>query len=154
RFGHQPRVPAVHTVEHADRDHAPAPVGRDLVDTSPLAHGGILRPPADAPPNRSRVGGRAGERIGSTAMTDHPAEDGPAPARTGGAAPPQGPAAATTLTPVAQDYLKAIWNAAEWHDAPMSTKLLAERVGAAPSTVSETVRRLAERGLLDHVRYG
>ncbi|QDQ97662.1 metal-dependent transcriptional regulator [Tomitella fengzijianii] len=61
---------------------------------------------------------------------------------------------AAALTPVAQDYLKVIWTATEWDDEPMSTKLLAERLGSAASTVSETVRRLADQHLVDHVRYG
>ena len=33
------------------------------------------------------------------------------------------------ITPVAQDYLKAIWSATEWGDAPLSTKSLAARMG-------------------------
>ncbi len=102
-------------------------------------------------------------------MTPQPARNGPpseTAARTtapgapvpGGAVPQAGapragdPAAA--LTPVAQDYLKVIWNATEWDDEPMSTKLLAERLGLAASTVSETVRRLVDQDLLHHVRYG
>src|SRR5699024_12749723 len=76
--------------------------------------------------------------------------DGPA------ATPPPGAAGdpAAALPPVAQDCLKVIWTATGWDDEPMSTKLLAERLGSAASTVSETVRRLADQGLVDHVRYG
>ncbi len=59
-----------------------------------------------------------------------------------------------TLTAVAQDYLKVVWSAQEWSDEPVTTKLLAERLGVGASTVSETVRRLATQGLLDHARYG
>ncbi|WP_275405026.1 metal-dependent transcriptional regulator [Sediminihabitans luteus] len=58
------------------------------------------------------------------------------------------------LTPVAQDYLKVVWSAQEWSDEPVTTKLLAERLGVGASTVSETVRRLGAQGLLDHARYG
>lgn len=59
------------------------------------------------------------------------------------------------LTPVAQDYLKTIWSAQEWsEDRPVSTKMLAERIGVAASTVSEAVRKLADQGLVDHARYG
>ncbi len=58
------------------------------------------------------------------------------------------------LTPVAEDYLKVVWSAQEWSDAPVTTKLLAERLGVGASTVSETVRRLSAQGLLDHAPYG
>lgn len=64
------------------------------------------------------------------------------------------PASAPALTTAAQDYLKVIWTASEWSAQPMSTKVLADRLGLAPSTVSEAVRRLADQGLVDHVRYG
>jgi DtxR family Mn-dependent transcriptional regulator len=58
------------------------------------------------------------------------------------------------LTPVAQDYLKVIWAAREWSSAPVTTKMLAERLGVGASTVSETVRRLASQGLVVHAPYG
>ena len=58
------------------------------------------------------------------------------------------------LTPVAQDYLKVIWSAGEWSDAPVTTTLLARRLGVSPSTVSETVRRLTDQGLVEHEPYG
>lgn len=60
----------------------------------------------------------------------------------------------SALTPVTQDYLKVVWGAQEWSDEPVTTKLLAERMGVGASTVSETVRRLSAQGLLDHARYG
>ncbi|WP_199734934.1 metal-dependent transcriptional regulator [Cellulomonas sp. PhB143] len=58
------------------------------------------------------------------------------------------------LTPVAEDYLKVVWGALEWSDEPVTTKLLAERLGVGAPTVSETVRRLSDQGLLEHARYG
>ncbi len=58
------------------------------------------------------------------------------------------------LTPVAQDYLKAVWSAQEWSDEKVTTGLLADRLGVGPSTVSETVRRLTAQGLLGHEPYG
>ena len=61
---------------------------------------------------------------------------------------------ADELTTVAQDYLKVIWNAQEWSSEPVSAKLIAERIGAAASTVSETVRRLMAQDLVDHAPYG
>jgi DtxR family Mn-dependent transcriptional regulator len=60
----------------------------------------------------------------------------------------------SALTPVAQDYLKVIWSAQEWSDAPVTTKMLADRLGVGASTVSETVRRLGDQGLVTHERYG
>ncbi|MFV0634596.1 metal-dependent transcriptional regulator [Demequina sp.] len=53
-----------------------------------------------------------------------------------------------------QDYLKAIWNAAEWSDAPVTVSVLASRLALAPSSVSELVRKLADSGLVTHVKYG
>ena len=58
------------------------------------------------------------------------------------------------LTPAVQDYLKAVWSAGEWSTAPVTTKMLAERLGVGAPTVSEMVRRLCDQGLLSHVRYG
>lgn len=53
-----------------------------------------------------------------------------------------------------EDYLKAVWNAAEWSDAPVTVTALASRLSLSPSSVSEIVRKLTERGLLTHERYG
>ena len=57
------------------------------------------------------------------------------------------------VSAVEQDYLKAVYTASEWSDDPVTTTSLAQRLGAAPSTVSETVARLARRGLVVHERY-
>ncbi|MFN3866606.1 MAG: metal-dependent transcriptional regulator [Demequina sp.] len=53
-----------------------------------------------------------------------------------------------------EDYLKAVWNAGEWSDAPVTVSALSARLGLSPSSVSEIVRKLTERGLLTHQRYG
>ena len=58
------------------------------------------------------------------------------------------------LSAVAQDYLKVIWTASEYSDEPVSTKMLSERIGVSPSTVSEAIRKLVDQGLVDHARYG
>jgi DtxR family transcriptional regulator, Mn-dependent transcriptional regulator len=58
------------------------------------------------------------------------------------------------LTTVAQDYLKTIWTAQEWSRDKVSTKLLAERIGVSASTASESIRKLADQGLVDHEKYG
>lgn len=58
------------------------------------------------------------------------------------------------LTTVAQDYIKVVWGMQEWSAQPVTTKDLSDRLGVGASTVSETVRRLASQGLLEHERYG
>ncbi len=67
---------------------------------------------------------------------------------------PSPTAPAASLTAVSQDYLKVIWGAQEWSDAPVTTKLIAGRLGVGASTVSETVKRLADAGLVSHRPYG
>jgi len=65
-----------------------------------------------------------------------------------------------SITAVGQDYLKVIWNAQEWSTegeggpAKVSTKMLADRIGVSASTASESIRKLAEQGLVDHEKYG
>lgn len=61
---------------------------------------------------------------------------------------------ARDLTTVAQDYLKVIWTVQEWSLEKVSTKLLAERLGVSASTASESIRKLADQGLVDHEKYG
>ena len=58
------------------------------------------------------------------------------------------------LSTVAQDYLKVIWTAQEWSVDKVSTKMLAERIGVSASTASESIRKLADQGLVDHEKYG
>ena len=58
------------------------------------------------------------------------------------------------LTASTQDYLKVIWTSREWRDEPISSRALAQRLGQSPSTVSETVKKLTQQGLLTHERYG
>jgi len=58
------------------------------------------------------------------------------------------------LSAVTQDYLKVVWSAGEWSEQPVTTKMLATRLGVGASTVSETVRRLADAGLVTHQPYG
>ncbi|WP_454295527.1 metal-dependent transcriptional regulator [Salana multivorans] len=55
---------------------------------------------------------------------------------------------------MAQDYLKAVWNAGEWASDALTVKQLARRLGVAQGTASEGVRRLAEAGYIAHERYG
>lgn len=58
------------------------------------------------------------------------------------------------LSSVAQDYLKVIWTAQEWSPDKVSTKMLAEKIGVSASTASESIRKLADAGLVDHEKYG
>lgn len=53
-----------------------------------------------------------------------------------------------------EDYLKAVWNATEWSDSPVTVTMLSTRLGLSASSVSEIVRKLTDRGLLTHPRYG
>jgi len=55
---------------------------------------------------------------------------------------------------VTENYLKAVYNAAEWSDKPMTVGTLAHRLGISPSSASEQVRKLTDRGLLTHAPYG
>ncbi|MGW1347379.1 metal-dependent transcriptional regulator [Kribbella sp. NPDC002412] len=55
---------------------------------------------------------------------------------------------------VVENYLKAVFNAREWSEEPVTVGALATRLGLSPSSVSELVRKLTERGLLAHARYG
>ncbi|AAT88340.1 DtxR family transcriptional regulator [Leifsonia xyli subsp. xyli] len=60
----------------------------------------------------------------------------------------------SSLSSVAQDYLKVIWCATEWEGDPITVKQLAERMGVRAATVSDGIRRLADQGLLAHEPYG
>lgn len=62
--------------------------------------------------------------------------------------------AVAELTRMAQDYLQAIWKAAEWAPGPVAMNDLAARLGVTTSTVSSGVKRLREDGLVRHERYG
>ena len=57
------------------------------------------------------------------------------------------------LSPVTQDFLKAIWSAEEWGGGPISTKALAERFGTSSASVTDTVKRLAAADLVTYTPY-
>jgi DtxR family Mn-dependent transcriptional regulator len=57
------------------------------------------------------------------------------------------------VSTVGQDYLKAVWTAAEWSAAPVTVSELAKRMKVSPSSASEAVARLASQGLVAHERY-
>lgn len=58
------------------------------------------------------------------------------------------------LSAASQDYLKVIWTAQEWTDAPVTISALSAHLGFSPSSVSEAVKKLTAQGLLTHARYG
>lgn len=57
-------------------------------------------------------------------------------------------------SPAADDYLKTIFAHTEWQDAPITPSVLAAKLGIAPSSVTEMVKKLAKSGLVSHVPYG
>src|SRR5690606_38756299 len=61
----------------------------------------------------------------------------------------------TDLSATTQDYLKVIWAVREWSsDEPVTISGLAQRAKVATSTISEAVKKLSDRGLLSHEKYG
>lgn len=57
-------------------------------------------------------------------------------------------------SPAADDYLKTVYAHTEWQDEPITPKVLAGKLGIAPSSVTEMVKKLAKSGLVSHVPYG
>ena len=56
-------------------------------------------------------------------------------------------------SPAADDYLKTVYAHTEWQDAPITPSVLAAKLGIAPSSVTEMVKKLAAAGLVSHVPY-
>jgi DtxR family Mn-dependent transcriptional regulator len=52
-----------------------------------------------------------------------------------------------------EDYAKAIYALAHRGDGTATTNALAERLGVTPASVSAMIKKLAERGLVEHVPY-
>ena len=57
-------------------------------------------------------------------------------------------------SPAVDDYLKTVYAHTEWQDAPITPSVLAAKLGVAPSSVTEMVKKLAASGLVSHVPYG
>ena len=53
-----------------------------------------------------------------------------------------------------EDYLKVIYGHTEWQPDPISPSQLAARLGLAPSTVTEMVKKLVVAGHVEHAPYG
>lgn len=58
------------------------------------------------------------------------------------------------LSASSQNYLKAIWSLGEWSDKSVTASMVAARVGVKLSTASDAIRKLAEKGFLEHAPYG
>ncbi len=55
---------------------------------------------------------------------------------------------------VVEDYVKVIYSHTEWQPEPITTSVLAARLGLAASSVTEMVKKLANAALVTHVPYG
>ena len=52
------------------------------------------------------------------------------------------------VSPVTQDYLKAIWQSTEWGGRPATTSSLAARFGTSQANVSDVLSRLTKAQLV------
>lgn len=57
-------------------------------------------------------------------------------------------------SPAADDYLKTVYAHTEWQEEPITPSVLAAKLGVAPSSVTEMVKKLAAAGFVSHVPYG
>ncbi len=57
-------------------------------------------------------------------------------------------------SPAADDYLKTVYAHTEWQDSPITPSVLAAKLGVAPSSVTEMVKKLAASGLVSQVPDG
>ena len=53
-----------------------------------------------------------------------------------------------------EDYVKVIYAHTEWQPEPITTSVLAGRLGLAASSVTEMVKKLGAQGLVSHRPYG
>lgn len=60
----------------------------------------------------------------------------------------------SATTPAIEDYLKTIYAHTEWQSEPLTPSVLAGKLGIAPSSVTEMVKKIAALGLVTHVPYG
>lgn len=58
------------------------------------------------------------------------------------------------MSAVAENYLKVIYAHTEWQPAAITSSQLAARLGSAPSSVTEMVKKLTAQGLVEHALYG
>ena len=55
-------------------------------------------------------------------------------------------------SPAIEDYLKTVYAHTEWQPDAITPLVLATRLGVAPSTVTEMVKKLAAQGLVTHIQ--
>lgn len=67
--------------------------------------------------------------------------------------PPPARSVPRTTVDAADDYLKTIYSHTEWQPDPITPNQLATRLGLAPSSVTEMVKKLHAAGLVDHRPY-
>jgi len=60
----------------------------------------------------------------------------------------------TSYPSAVEDYVKVIYSHTEWQPQPITTSVLAARLGLAASSVTEMVKKLGAQGLVTHVPYG
>jgi len=60
----------------------------------------------------------------------------------------------STYPMAVEDYVKVVYAHTEWQPEPITTSVLAGRLGLAASSVTEMVKKLGAQGLVDHVPYG
>ncbi|WP_022892796.1 metal-dependent transcriptional regulator [Agromyces subbeticus] len=60
----------------------------------------------------------------------------------------------SSQSPAIEDYLKTVYAHTEWQPEPITPSVLAGRLGVAPSSVTEMVKKMAAQGLVSHVPYG
>lgn len=56
--------------------------------------------------------------------------------------------------PAIEDYVRAVYTLTEWQNEPLTSSVLAARLGLAASSVTEMVKKLAALGLVTHAPYG
>jgi DtxR family Mn-dependent transcriptional regulator len=61
---------------------------------------------------------------------------------------------AAGLSASGQTYLKTVYGLGEWDTDAVTTGALATKLGVSPASATAMVRKLVERGLLDHPPYG
>jgi DtxR family Mn-dependent transcriptional regulator len=60
----------------------------------------------------------------------------------------------SSKNPAIEDYLKTVFSHTEWQPDPITPSVLAGKLGVAPSSVTEMVKKMAAQGLVSHVPYG
>ena len=57
------------------------------------------------------------------------------------------------MTRSEENYIKAVYHLGELSDKPVPTNAIAEQMETKPSSVTDMVKRLSDKGLVDYVKY-